>query len=261
MSSQSSNRRALVTLLILVFLVWVLGGLVALSRVEPGEFGDMFGAVNALFSGLAFAAIVFTIRQQKEELELQRNELVLTRKEFAEGNRTSKQQTFENTFFQLLRMHYDIVGSMRISRGSTTLVGRECFSDLDNDLWSHYSECVPAPAKVGEQGKYINDAYMNFFRDNQHLLGHYFRSLYNVIKFVNRSSTEDKRLYTNLVRAQLSSTELKLLFYNCLSDLGREKFKPLVEEFSLLKSLPKESIYPKETRNEQLALYAPSAYS
>lgn len=63
------------------------------------------------------------------------------------------------------------------------------------------------------------------------------------MKFVNRSDVTDKRFYTNLIRAQLSSHELLLLFYNCLSDLGREKFKPLVEEYGLLKNMPQELLY------------------
>jgi hypothetical protein len=45
-------------------------------------------------------------------------------------------------------------------------------------------------------------------------------------------------LYTNLVRAQLSSYEIALMFYNCLSEMGREKFKPLVERYALLKIVP-----------------------
>ena len=32
-----------------------------------GQFGDVFGVVNALFSGLAFAGIVYTILTQREE--------------------------------------------------------------------------------------------------------------------------------------------------------------------------------------------------
>ena len=33
-----------------------------------GQFGDLFGVVNALFSGLAFAGIFITIRQQHLDL-------------------------------------------------------------------------------------------------------------------------------------------------------------------------------------------------
>ncbi|MGW8444263.1 hypothetical protein ACWGXJ_25465 [Paenibacillus sp. S33] len=39
---------------------------------DRGTFGDMFGSVNVLFSGLAFAAVVYTIQLQRQDLELQR---------------------------------------------------------------------------------------------------------------------------------------------------------------------------------------------
>src|SRR5215475_2921037 len=45
------------------------------------SFGDMFGVANAIFSGLAFAALIVTLLMQKEELELQRSELQDTRTE------------------------------------------------------------------------------------------------------------------------------------------------------------------------------------
>ncbi len=48
---------------------------------ERGQFGDLFGAVNSLFSGLAFAGVIYTIYLQREELSLQRRELQLTRDE------------------------------------------------------------------------------------------------------------------------------------------------------------------------------------
>ena len=42
---------------------------------ERGTFGDMFGAVNALFSGLAFVGVIIAILLQRQELQLQRTEL------------------------------------------------------------------------------------------------------------------------------------------------------------------------------------------
>ena len=55
----------------------------------PGQFGDMFGSVNALFSGLAFGGIVLTLLLQRLELALQRKELALTRDQLT---RTAKAQ-------------------------------------------------------------------------------------------------------------------------------------------------------------------------
>ena len=34
---------------------------------KRGQFGDMFGAVNALFSGLAFAGLIITLILQRNE--------------------------------------------------------------------------------------------------------------------------------------------------------------------------------------------------
>jgi len=50
-----------------------------------GQFGDSFGGVNALFSGLAFAGIIATILLQRKELALQRQELKLTREELVKS--------------------------------------------------------------------------------------------------------------------------------------------------------------------------------
>ena len=55
-----------------------------------GEWGDSFGGLNALVSGLAFFILIKTLLTQKEELRLQRKELEATR--------------FERTFFQFLEM-------------------------------------------------------------------------------------------------------------------------------------------------------------
>ncbi|MEA3495336.1 MAG: hypothetical protein U9R42_04805 [Bacteroidota bacterium] len=56
---------------------------------KSGTYGDTFGALNAVFSGLALAGVIVTIliqrtelKNQRVELSLQRNEMKETRKEF-----------------------------------------------------------------------------------------------------------------------------------------------------------------------------------
>jgi hypothetical protein len=51
------------------------------NKDTPGQFGDMFGVINALFTGLALAGAIYTILLQRHELELQREELRLTREQ------------------------------------------------------------------------------------------------------------------------------------------------------------------------------------
>lgn len=51
------------------------------TALEAGTFGDMFGAVNALFSGLAFAGLIYTITVQRQELSLQREAIEMQTEE------------------------------------------------------------------------------------------------------------------------------------------------------------------------------------
>lgn len=60
---------------------WVLLVVLGGTPEERGQFGDMFGSVNSLFSGLALAGVVLTLFLQHRELGLQRQELRLTREQ------------------------------------------------------------------------------------------------------------------------------------------------------------------------------------
>ena len=57
-----------------------------------GQFGDLFGSVNALFTGLAFAGLLYTVYLQRQELSLQRTELQLQREEMAASRRELAKQ-------------------------------------------------------------------------------------------------------------------------------------------------------------------------
>ena len=74
----------------------VLIGIVAYFSFDQwatrGAFGDMFGAVNTLFSGLAFCGVIYAIILQSQELKLQREELELTRTELAKSAQAQQDQ-------------------------------------------------------------------------------------------------------------------------------------------------------------------------
>ncbi len=236
-----------------------------------GYFGDMFGSINALFSGLAFGGIIIAILLQKQELEHQREELRLTREEIRgqkeqlqAQNETLRKQNFENTFFQMLGLHHEIVKAIDIQHpgwsgvkgdySGVSETGRDAFVYLFNELKRKYTE-----SQVSEGLEKVDREYEAIFANYQTHIGHYFRNLYNIIKFIDRkgpAQSEEKCVYTNLVRAQLSSHELLLLFYNCLSRFGREKFKPLIEKYHLLKNTPLNEILQPEHE----AYYNPSAF-
>ncbi|MBP7670663.1 hypothetical protein KA119_00005 [Candidatus Gracilibacteria bacterium] len=63
-----------------------------ISLEENGQYGDMFGGLNALFSGLAFGGLIYTIYLQTKELELQRTEIKLQREELAKSAKALSEQ-------------------------------------------------------------------------------------------------------------------------------------------------------------------------
>ena len=64
---------------VVIFLWRFLPGCLAKNLDAPkdaGQFGDSFGSINALFTGLAFAGIVFTILLQQRAIKLQRLDFI-----------------------------------------------------------------------------------------------------------------------------------------------------------------------------------------
>jgi hypothetical protein len=121
------------------------------TSTEQGQFGDMFGAVNALFSGLAFAGIVYTILLQRKELGLQRIELAATR---AELRRTAKAQ--EDAKEALAQQVTNQLRSARI-HGLSTLV--EHFTERLNDVGSNgYTRNEPAHSQhMASRDQFLQD--------------------------------------------------------------------------------------------------------
>ncbi|MDC4872421.1 hypothetical protein ACT433_13800 [Acinetobacter baumannii] len=57
-----------------------------------GTYGDSYGSLNTLFSGLAFAALFISLLLQRRELEAQRKELSAQREEVRESNKIAEEQ-------------------------------------------------------------------------------------------------------------------------------------------------------------------------
>jgi hypothetical protein len=80
------------------------------------------------------------------------------------------------------------------------------------------------------------------FNGNQSRLGHYYRHLLQLVKFVDNSkhlTIGEKRSYVEIVRAQLSSHEQLLLFYFAISILGRSWLVDpnLILKYELIKNI------------------------
>ncbi|MBK1612911.1 hypothetical protein CKO44_05430 [Rubrivivax gelatinosus] len=194
---------------------------VGMSSSGKGEFGDAFGAFTSLFSALGFGGVLFTLWLQR---------------------RGALSQSFETTVFSLLNAHGNIIQDLDVQKldGSIRRKGRDCFRYyFKRCLKKYYDEEVLTNPTVLES-EIIKLAFMRMYSEHRHNLGHYFRFIYNIFRYIHESSIEyeEKLRYCRIVRSQLSDYELLLLFYNGLNTYGNEKFKPLIEDYAIFNNLP-----------------------
>ena len=80
------------------------------------------------------------------------------------------------------------------------------------------------------------------FEGHQSRLGHYYRHLYQMVRYVDERQFEgDKYEYIKTIRAQLSTHEQALLLVNSLTPVGNNWWlKDLIVKYRLVQNLPRE---------------------
>lgn len=225
-----------------------------------GTFGDFIGGtLNPIFAFLSFIALLYTIKLQSNELKASREELELTRDELARSADTQKEQSesiklqnFENTFFNMLKLHTEIIDKMIIREKSKQsiyekfaidtvileieknrdFIGKEVISIL---FVAFEEYIIKKDSSID-----IRKAYTQFYKEFNDLLGHYFRNIYQILKYIESQKDEkliNKKFYSNILRAQLSNSELALLLINGLSRYGSQKLLPLLIKYEFMEPL------------------------
>ncbi|MBB6330059.1 hypothetical protein HNP24_001009 [Chryseobacterium sediminis] len=217
---------------------------VKLGIERQGLFGDMFGASNALFTGLSFVGLILTIL-------LQRQELKDTREEVKKQGDTLRNQRFDMSFFSLLNLHHDIVGKIETKKENkkndqvisiTVTSGRKVFNDAFAGLMTYIKDT--------DDYEYH---YSKFHERSIYNFDHYFRNLYQIIKMIDDmifSSDEldnfnEKYKYVSIVKGQLSQHELAMIFYNTIYSKGHKEFIPFITRYHLFSNANQDYILDK----------------
>ena len=251
---------------VLITAVCIIYGLIVYGLGDKGVFGDMFGALTAWFSGLAFAGIIYTILQQKTELEYQREELKLTRQEFATQNETLKKQRFENTYFNLLSQHNKTIDGLSLQENKQTKP-----NDFKYDTFRHAhsiltsiaateimlfkskmgrSETTPDPTTLSETEteEVLNQIVSKWYNNSSHHnLYLYFQSLKRILKFIDRSSLldsfEERLFYASLLKDQISYYEKAIILYTgLLPDSWYKGITYYIKTYKLLDGIDERSL-------------------
>lgn len=207
---------------------------------ESGQIGDTIGGIMGPFIAIIASLLTFLAFwvQYKANLQ-QRRDISIER--------------FENKFFQLLQMQENIINGLYYTPSDgadrnygTTFHGRHIFQVLyEQKGWG---------SEWGIKSKIQINGYNAYSSDKDIIvLDHYFRHLYHIFKFIDDNkifNLEEKYQYSKIARATLSPYELVMLFYNCLSQNGKSKFKPLIETFAIFNNLRIDLL--EENRDQKL---------
>lgn len=247
------------------------------TLTKMGQYGDSYGSLNALLTGLAFIAVAATFLLQWYTIRTQKHEFA--------------QQQFVNRFYELLNAwqneRREIIYK-RSKRNAATSQGVSAFCDMENDFLGEIGDDVdghlnPEPDALGKflgkirleygvsnsheessNGSIIDPIALLRIRENFNEfyeskigapMGHIFRMQYELVRYVDSEKSKkslSQEVCERLIRtyqALLSDPELHLLLYYALSDFAAndsannageiidKSFKKLIDEYLLLKGL------------------------
>lgn len=238
----------------LITLIYLTYPISQYSIEKAGQLGDSFGILNSLFSGLGFIALVLTIYLQQQDFRNSKKEI--------------EKQNFENTFFKMLELYNNVakdlilerpkiytdiffpdgtekfsytnykIGEKLLFRGEKNFKGKEVIIELLKIYTVYknkfYDEVIN---KYSKKIDYRITIYEDFHKEFENIIGHYFGTIYQILKFINNSNIENKEDYSNLFRAQFSKSELELLFHHGTSIIARKSFTALLIKYEFFEHL------------------------
>lgn len=240
-----------------------------LSKDSTAHIGDAIGGITAPFVAILAAVLTFLAFWVQYDFNKQQQASI-------------EKQRFEHNFYEMLNMHESITQSLKmeiidagadVESGNTVVAKRE-----GRDVFQFLYEVMPISANRGgtngiiilntQQYRGLRELFQKegnnrlaIYEQNNEVgrLDHYFRQLYNTFRMIRENDKlkpEEKYEYARIVRSTLSQYELVVLFYNCLSSNGIGKFKPIIEDYTVMNNLRKELL----AKTEDEALYATRAY-
>lgn len=175
---------------------------------KSGTFGDTFGALNAIFSGIAVAGLIITILLQRKELENQRIELGLQRTEMQETRKEFSINRITGVIYNQLERYEKAVEQFAIKDGNNVYNGYQAFFFLDDSIQRIYTSPFDTrtPLEILTETKQKNCSAMKLYSSNDQAIAQFALSAYNSV-----TSVEEILLRSDLTAEEIN--DLKNLFF------------------------------------------------
>lgn len=228
---------ALAIVLSVAYFVWFW----VIHRVPPskdpsswGTFGDFIGGVmNPIVALLALYWLTQSISIQKQELQD-------TRRVLESQSRANEVKRFEDTFFALLAEHNALLGQLKYVTNNKTGLDK-----VYRDIFQQSKKIDSARKTLQIEDKFV---------------GHYFRLLYQILKFIALKCPEtfctlkdlrtheqqtlpsdSEKFYSNILRSALDAKTSQLLAVNCCCSNQEDSYfayRRLIERYAFLEHMP-----------------------
>lgn len=187
----------------------------------PGDF--LWGTIGILLTFATSLLMLSTFSQQ--------------RKQFTEQHLTEHSQRFENTFFNLMTMLYNVRKSTNKDLNNSDYSEKDIESyakafieqskEDDNiaSLCKRLDESDITETEKENIGAEFGNKFSDFSKQRMNPLAYYFRYVFNLINYVTdywRADETRADKYLKFIQAQMSDAEMSLIFYNCLSALSKD---------------------------------------
>ncbi len=226
---------------VLYFLFWVLTCWLFDNFQDRANFGDMFGAVNALFTGLAFAGVIITILQQKEELSLQRKEMQDSRHELKGQKEQLEKQAFQNDYFRLLEYTNNYISLLKYNN----TVGNDAIRHLFDEFRRKYHEGRGGPQDL----QFLRNIYHNFYLGFKHHYLPYIDNILFSLELINNSAIKNPIIYANILKSQIPAKAIALVFYHVICGYANEYQMDLIKKYDLFSNISLDDLIVKEHLN------------
>jgi hypothetical protein len=195
--------------------------------------GDLlWGTIGIIFTFTTTLFLFITFKEQREQLHVTKEQ--------------SDKVRFETTYFNILGMLKQVQDTVNtnISSNYDHTSARNIIEYYNNfrdlytanlksnknlaDFTSSFNPIEANNASIEQLQGLLATEYENYVKSINCNVGYMFRYIFNTLKFViddeyNKKDIKARDRYLNLLQAQLSNEELCLIFYDAISEYGKNK--------------------------------------
>lgn len=201
---------------------------------DSGRVGDSFGAVNALFTGLAFAILIVTLRLQMKELRQQQEEFKGTKEALQD-------QVNDGRFFQMLDLHASSLARIQLDIRPGTYDFQFNDSPKTGQLQGHEAIAYLVRKIKGSFSSFNHPTSFKDYPANckpyTSLAEHLLLFMYELLAFIVEDESDRRVFYANVALGQLSQDELYLYCIYCYLNSENTKLVSVAKTLQIFKPI------------------------